>query len=191
MSKNDRLSVYISLLLRHRPEIINMNMDKHGWVLVKDLIDGINRTRKYVVDEALLRAIVENDKKGRYRYNEDGTKIKACQGHSIPWVEPELKYIEPPQFLYHGTTTESHKMIQESGAIRKMSRHAVHMQENPENAWQSALRWKKNPVVLKIAAHEMHTEGIPFGVSDNQVWCTEMVPVKYIVEIITTRDEQS
>ncbi len=84
MSKNDRLSVYISLLLRHRPEIINMNMDKHGWVLVKDLIDGINRTRKYVVDEALLRAIVENDKKGRYRYNEDGTKIKACQGQSIP-----------------------------------------------------------------------------------------------------------
>ena len=40
-----------------------------------------------------------------------------------------------------------------------MSRHAVHMQADEEKAWQSALRWHLKPVVIKIAAKEMHDKG--------------------------------
>ncbi len=188
MAKKDGLSIYISFILRHKPEEAGLHMDRHGWVLVEELIDGINKNGKYKIDAGLLRNIVETDKKGRYRYNEDGTKIKACQGHSIPWVEPELTYQEPPEFVYHGTTTEAFDKIMESGFISKMNRHAVHMQADVEKAWQSALRWKKKPVVLKIAAGQMYEEGFIFGVSDNQVWCTERVPVSFIIEVLEKRD---
>ena len=37
------ISVYLSFLLRHRPETIHLSMDKHGWVLVEDLIEGVNK----------------------------------------------------------------------------------------------------------------------------------------------------
>lgn len=51
-------------------------------------------------------------------------------------------------------------------------------------AWQSAERWHKTPVVLKITASEMAQDGYTFGVTENEVWCTEEVPVKYICDKI-------
>ena len=165
MAKKSGISIYMSFVLRHCPQDINLDMDKHGWVDVEQLITGINN-------------------KGRYRFNEDYTRIKACQGHSIEWVEPELEYKEPPQYLYHGTTTEAYEKIQESGYISKMKRHAVHMQSKKDKAWQSAKRWKKEPLVLQIDAKKMYEDGYVFGVSENEVWVVDKVPVEYIIHEI-------
>lgn len=41
---------------------------------------------------------------------------------------------------------------------------------------------EKNPVVLKIAAAQYAKDGAVFGKTENNVWCTEQIPVKYIVE---------
>lgn len=176
------LSVYLSFLLRHKPQEIGLDMDQHGWVAVEELIAGVNRSGKYELDETLLAQIVAQDSKGRYRFSEDRTRIKACQGHSLDWVEPELEYLTPPAFLYHGTTTVALEKIMQSGGIRKMSRHAVHMQAEAAKAWQSATRWHLTPVVLKIAAGDMSRAGFAFGKTENSVWCTDHVPVGYIVE---------
>lgn len=177
--------MHLCQFLRHRPEKIGLEVDIHGWASVNRLIDGINNEGKYRLDFETLKGIVARDEKGRYRFNEDYTKIKACQGHSIPWVIPEMEYKEPPEYLYHGTTTEALPKIMESGAILKMKRHAVHMQAQKEKAWQSACRWnKKTPVVLKIEARKMHEDGAVFGITENEVWCTETVPKEYIAEEI-------
>lgn len=190
MGKNDKLSIYISLLLRHKPELAGLDMDNHGWVSTEQLIKGINESGKYKITLEQLQEIVEEDflyKKGRYRFKDNGTKIKACQGHSVPGVTPEVEYKEPPEILYHGTTTEALGKIYASGHISKMKRHAVHMQATEEKAWQSALRWKMKPVVVKIDAKKMYEDGIAIGVTDNEVWCTEKVPVKYILDALYTR----
>lgn len=184
-----KLSVYISYLLRHQPEAIGLGMDIHGWVSVAELIEKINAAGRYRITESILAEVVRTDNKGRFRFCEDGTKIKACQGHSVPWVEPELTICQPPEYLYHGTTEESWQKIRESGAIHRMGRHAVHMQAEETKAWQSAKRWHKTPVVLKIHAAAMYADGIVFGVSDNGVWCTKIVPTKYIVEVFQTGKE--
>lgn len=183
MSK-DKLSIYISYILRHNPDEIKIGMSRHGWVRVDELIAGINTKGKYKINLKKLEQIVKADEKGRYKFSEDKLLIKACQGHSIPWVIPELRYCEPPTYLYHGTNTEALEKILHSGHISKMARHAVHMQDTEEPAWKSAFRWHKIPVVLKIAAKDMYRQSIDFGVSDNNVWCTEDVPIKYIAEII-------
>ena len=173
------LSVYISYLLRHQPEVIDLAMDSHGWVLVAELIEKINGAGRYHITESILDEIVR----------EDSMRIKACQGHSISWVEPELAIGQPPEYLYHGTTEENWKKIRESGAIHRMSRHAVHMQAEEVMAWQSAKRWHSTPVVLKIDATAMYTDGMVFGVSDNGVWCVEQVPTRYIVSVLQTEKE--
>ncbi|MBQ3079201.1 MAG: RNA 2'-phosphotransferase [Clostridia bacterium] len=177
-----QLSVYIAYLLRHKPDEIGLEMDKHGWVNASELIEKINSHTGYTVSRGILDEIVSSDKKGRYKYSADGEKIKACQGHSIEWVEPELETAAPPEFLYHGTTLEAYIKINESGAVSKMSRHAVHMQAEAGKAWQSARRWRQKPVVLKIDAGRMAKDGYLFGISDNEVWCTETVPIQYIAE---------
>lgn len=184
MGKQKNISVYISYLLRHHPESIGLDMDQHGWVSVEQLINGINQSGKYHIDIKKLEEIVKNDEKGRYRFNQDHLQIKACQGHSIPWVEPEFKYLKPPVYLYHGTTTTALEKIIKSGAICKMSRHAVHLQADESKAWQSAKRWHLQPVVLKISAKKMYEDGMIFGKTENDVWCVESVPVQYIVEKI-------
>lgn len=181
----EKVSIHLSYLLRHAPEAAHLDMDRHGWVSVAQLIENVNESGEELLSEKLLQEIVSTDNKGRFRFSSDGKRIKACQGHSIPWVEPELEIRTPPEFLYHGTTTEALSDIMKSGAILKMKRHAVHLQADVTKAWQSATRRKnKAPVVLKIAAGEMHRNGVEFSISENEVWFCERVPTTYIAEFI-------
>lgn len=174
---HQKLSIYLSRLLRHAPQEVGLTMDTHGWVEVRELIDAVNERSRYSITREVLEAIVAQDSKGRYRFSPDGKRIKACQGHSIPWVEPELCYTAPPAVLYHGTTLEAWEKIQASGGLSKMKRHAVHMQADMDKARQSAARWRKPAVILVIDAAAMAAVGGAFGVSDNGVWCAEAVPL--------------
>lgn len=199
----NELSKYLCFLLRHKPEQAHLDMDKHGWVSVEQLIANVNRYSKYHLDVYELEKIVAEDEKGRYVFNETYERIKCCQGHTIPWVEPEIEYLKPPAILYHGTTLEALEGILAVGAIKKMKRHAVHLTSDIRKAWESAERWSKTPVVIRIAAREMQRDGYRFGVPDRnrpwgkprisgcitlngrdldegEVWLTEEVPAKYI-----------
>lgn len=179
------VSVYLSYLLRHKPEDLGLNMDGHGWVSVQELIEKVNAGGKYTLSMDGLREIVETDEKGRYRFSGDETRIKACQGHSIPWVVPELDWREPPKYLYHGTTAEAYEKIRASGGISRMNRHAVQLQAAMERSWQSAERWHTGtPVMLQIDAQRMFEDGIAFGVTENEVWCCDAVPIEYVCNVI-------
>lgn len=89
MSKLDKLSIFISLILRHKPDIIGIQLDEHGWANVDELINRINNSGRRI-DMKILEEIVRTDNKQRYSFNDDKTLIRANQGHSIP-VDVELK----------------------------------------------------------------------------------------------------
>ena len=118
-----KTSRFISLILRHKPETIDIALDEHGWANVSELIDGISKTQ--YIDMAMLEKIVATDNKQRYSFNEDKTLIRANQGHSIP-VDVELPETKPPVILYHGTGEKYVKSIDEQGLIPK-SRLYVHL----------------------------------------------------------------
>lgn len=184
------LSVYLCYLLRHHPEELNLNMDKHGYVSISELISKLNDSNYPSIDETVINEIVSTDNKGRYVVK-DG-KIKCCQGHSIPWIEPELTYKEPPTMLYHGTTEEAYQLIMQSGHIDKMCRQAVHCQSNQKAAWASALRWKANvAIVIEINASKMYEDGYKFGEAENGVWYIDEVPTKYINQIFKKAKKQT
>ena len=88
-----RISKYISLILRHKPEVIGIQLDAHGWADVNALLAGISK--KYFIDQDILEEIVRSDSKQRYVFNEDRTRIRASQGHSVQ-VDVELPVAEPP-----------------------------------------------------------------------------------------------
>ena len=95
-----KISKYISLILRHKPEAAGITLDEHGWADVGELIRGIQKTQRFNME--MLEEIVRTDQKQRYSFNDDKTRIRANQGHSIP-VDVELPVTEPPEILWHGT----------------------------------------------------------------------------------------
>ncbi len=76
----------------------------------------------------MLDIIVENYDKQKYEYNEDKTKIRARQGHSIS-VDVDLEEVTPPDVLYHGISCKSVPSILNEG-IKKMSRQYVHLSKD-------------------------------------------------------------
>ena len=171
-------SKFISLILRHKPEVIGITLDDHGWADTKELIEGVNKTHPLTME--MLEEIVRTDEKQRYSFNEDKTRIRANQGHSIP-VDADLTETEPPETLYHGTGEKSVPSIEKQG-LRPMSRLYVHLSKDAATARTVGSRHGK-PVVYIVLAGEMHRDGYPFFLSANGVWLTREVPVRYLQRI--------
>lgn len=176
MSKRE-VSKFIALILRHKPEVIGISLDEHGWANVEELIEGIRKTRDF--DMEMLEEIVRTDNKQRYSFNEDKTLIRANQGHSIP-VDVELEICEPPEFLWHGTGQKYVESIDREGLVPK-NRLYVHLSPDVETAVNVGKRHGK-PFVYRVNAKEMSRDGIVFYKSVNGVWLVKTVPQKYLVK---------
>ena len=175
-NKEKSLSKFISLILRHKPEEVGLKLDEYGYLNTKDLINGIN-SKGYNITMADLEIVVSNDNKQRYSFNEDKTKIRANQGHSVK-VNLELVPIEPPNELYHGTATRFIESILREG-ITKQTRQNVHLSADIQTATKVGERHGKLAILIVDSA-TMHADGYKFYLSDNKVWLTDIVPTKYI-----------
>ena len=140
-----RISKYISLILRHKPEVIGIQLDAHGWADVNALLAGISR--KYPINRDILDEIVGRDEKQRYSFSQDGTKIRANQGHSVQ-VDVELPVTEPPETLYHGTAHRFAASIEVQGLLPQ-SRLYVHLSTDVQTARKVGARHGE-PIVYEI-----------------------------------------
>lgn len=172
------ISKFLSLVLRHKPETIGIELDKEGWADITELIEKSNKYgRKY--DLNILTNIVSTNTKKRFSFNSSQSKIRASQGHSIN-VDLGYSNQEPPDLLYHGTAQNSVDSIIENG-IEKRNRQHVHLSNDLETAIKVGQRHGK-PYVFKIKASLMYKEGYEFFISENMVWLTEQVPSKYLMK---------
>lgn len=170
------ISRFISLILRHKPEEIGITLDEHGWANVNELIEGIEqRYPSFTMHE--LEAIVTQDDKQRYSFNDNKTLIRANQGHSIP-VNVELEESQPPEFLWHGTGVKYEYSIYNSGLLPK-SRLYVHLSSDTKTAVNVGARHGE-VLLLRVDAKKMYQEGFKFYLSKNGVWLTKHVPVEYL-----------
>ena len=174
--KSDKeISKFISLILRHRPDVVGITLDDHGWANVDELIDGVKKTHE--LDRTTLEKIVYEDEKQRYSFSDDRKLIRANQGHSIP-VDVELKEITPPEILYHGTGIKYKESIDDKGLVAK-SRLYVHLSGDVETAKKVGKRHGK-PIIYIVNAAAMSSDGYQFFQSLNGVWLTREVPRKYL-----------
>lgn len=183
MEKHVRISKYLSLILRHKPEVIGITIDKNGWADVDKVIAGISK--KYEFNMEMLREIVDTDEKQRYSFNNTETKIRANQGHSI-YVDVELTQVVLTTPLYHGTGAKYMSQINDEG-LKKMSRLYVHMTDNFEAAVKNGKRHGIS-AVYRIKAGEMSRDGYQFYKSANGVYLTDHVPAEYL-ELIQIGEE--
>lgn len=171
-----RLSKFLSLVLRHRPEEVGLELDREGWVEVSRLLEAFAARGKRLTLEELREVVRSNDKQ-RFAFSPDGLSIRASQGHSVG-VELGYEPAAPPPLLFHGTAERSVAAISERGLL-KGRRHHVHLSEQAETAAAVGRRYGR-PVVLRVASGAMHADGHAFFRAANGVWLTEHVPARYI-----------
>lgn len=171
-----RISKFLSLVLRHEPESIGLELDENGWTGVLSLISKVGR--KFPgFNMATLEEVVAKNNKQRFAFNEDKTRIRANQGHSVK-VDLDYDPVEPPEFLYHGTVGRYIRDIQKTG-LQKMSRHHVHLSKDLETAVVVGTR-RGSAVILTVRAGDMHRDGLKLYVTPNGVWLADSVPPQYI-----------
>lgn len=174
--RKTKISKFLSLVLRHKPEEIGLTLEENGWVEVADLLKACeNYGKPFTFGE--LREVVETNDKNRFAFDETGKKIRANQGHSVA-LEIEFEKRTPPEILYHGTAERNLGEIYANG-LKKMQRHHVHLSAETETARKVGMRYGK-PVILAIRTPAMLAEGYEFFVSANDVWLVEEVPAKFL-----------
>ena len=177
MSKRTKhISKFLSYVLRHNPDKLGITLDTNGWTSVAILLEKIN-VGEYSLSMEELEEVVATNNKKRFAFNEDKTKIRANQGHSIN-VDLALESKVPPNYLYHGTVEKFMPSIREKGLI-KGSRHHVHLSADKETAINVGSRRGK-PIILTIRSGEMQAKDHTFYQSENGVWLTDVVPTEFI-----------
>ena len=145
------ISKFLSLVLRHQPETIGIELDQNGWTDVDTLLKKSN-DYGIKLDNETLKYIVESNSKKRFAFNETFDRIRASQGHS---VQIELGYTsqKPPEILFHGTGEKSVQSILDTG-LQKQNRQQVHLSADIETAIKVGQRHGK-PFVFKVLAEQM------------------------------------
>ncbi len=174
--KDKDISKLLSLVLRHQPEALNIELDQNGWTNVDTLIAKVKERSAEFDFDRLEQLVITSDKQ-RFAFSEDLTKIRANQGHSVQ-VDVQLKPQTPPEFLYHGTVDKFLDGIRAEG-LKKGSRLHVHLSRDLETAAKVGSRRGK-PVILTVRSGEMAAAGHAFYLSENGVWLCDAVPVQFI-----------
>ena len=78
-----KLSKEISYVLRHNPNKYNLNMDENGYVLIAELLNGLNNSKQFkeLITLNDLKEVIKVCDKERFKIDDD--KIKALYGHNI------------------------------------------------------------------------------------------------------------
>lgn len=175
-NSNTKHSKFLSLVLRHKPEEIGITLAPGGWVDVDVLLDSMAKAGRPLTRSKLEEVVRTNEKK-RFSFSEDGTRIRAAQGHSVE-VDMQMASATPPEFLYHGTATRFLDAILQDG-LKPMSRQHVHLSLDYQTAHKVGSRHGK-PVILTVESGRMKTDGHTFYRADNGVWLADQVPPEFL-----------
>jgi putative RNA 2'-phosphotransferase len=167
-------SRFLSYVLRHHPEQIGIVLDTSGWVDIETLL-AASSAHGRVIDRAVLDRLVAGTDKRRFEVRHN--RIRAAQGHSVP-VDLQLPPIVPPASLFHGTVERFLSRILADGLVPKDRSH-VHLSGDVATAATVGAR-RGEPIVLRVAAGEMHAHGHMFMRAANGVWLTAHVPAKWL-----------
>lgn len=171
----------LSWLLRHDSHsFVKGLIDNCGWRSVDEIIN------KYHYTQELLDEIVKTNNKNRYEYNEDKTKIRARQGHSIN-VDVGLTPVTDVDELYHGTSDKFIDSIIKEG-IKPMSRIYVQLSKDIETAITVGKRHGGKTVIIIVDVKRMISDGESIYISNNGIYCTKYVDPKYF-NLIMEKDD--
>lgn len=177
---NNRLGKYLTYILRHKPDHLDLSLSKDGWLNIESIIEKVKQKEKFELKMSKILEEVKNDKKQRFQISNDGKNIRCLQGHSKGLVDIDFKEENPPEILYHGTKSNIRNSLALEG-LQPKNRDFVHLSEDLEVAIQNAERWNTKDIDLYIInTKEMIKDGVKFFKSENNVWLVKEVLPAYL-----------
>lgn len=178
-----QLSKFLSLLLRHKPEILNLNMDKHGFVRLSELLQKIKEKPRWQwVDRKRIEKVLNQDPKRRFEVQtrKNHLYVRATYGHSetLP-ITIHYPSVQPSHPLYHGTQQRKLESIMETG-LQPMSRKYVHLSANVEDALKVANRRKGSTIILKIKAKSFIEQGGTIYKATDRLYLSPRIPPSFL-----------
>lgn len=176
MSKQSK---FLSLVLRHKPDVGNLTLDAEGWASVSSVMAAL-RSRFGQFSRTDLDSLVRDCDKQRFAFDSTKNRIRASQGHSVG-IDLQLEPQSPPEVLYHGTKADNLTSIMNEG-LNSGKRNHVHLSATRETAAIVANRRSGTSIILLVNTKMVDH---PFYRSENGVWLTESVPAEAIgIEVI-------
>lgn len=170
----ERLSRFLTFLLRHKPKDYPLAIDGEGFAPWQDVVD-LAQKRFYDVTERQMRALIAGAEKKRFELC--GDKVRATYGHSFP-VDLGGTAAEPPAELYFGAARDLAESMLRRG-LEPRDRQYVHLSVTAEEAESVARRHDPAPAILVVDAQAAHAEGIRFYES-GPLFLVENVPAKFL-----------
>lgn len=174
--KRDKLSKFMSLILRHKPEQFGVILNQDGFCPTEDLFVAF-QTDKYWKEatyEDILQIVKECPKQRFEIKTTNGQPyIRARYGHSSGNIE--YKETKPPKLLIHGTYENAVDSIFKTG-IQKMARNYVHLSETDEFATLAGSRRGK-VVLLEIDTEKALKKDVKFHYAGHEVWLSTNIPI--------------
>ncbi|MBZ0269491.1 RNA 2'-phosphotransferase, partial [bacterium] len=170
-----RLSKFLSLVLRHRPDEYDLKMDEVGFVDFEMLIDVLV-AEDIVAENAEedVRELVDGSDRRRFEIR-DG-RIRALYGHSSR-IDLNYPADDPPPTLYHGTTAETARRIQREG-LKPAGRALVHLSGTEEEALSVGGRHTESPILIRVDTAKALEEGIGFHQATDLIWLCTALPLE-------------
>lgn len=172
--KRERVSRFLSGLLRHFGHKFGLAIDPNGWASLDDVEKIISK--KFGVGMDAIKLIAKFDRKGRFEIKD--SKIRAKYGHSIDvninWSED----YKTPEKLYHSTHPKNVYSILKEG-LKPMKRKEVHLSSTIQDAIEVGKRYAKNPAILEIDVKALVDNGFEIR-KKGSVYTTDFVPPRFI-----------
>ncbi len=168
-----RLSKFLSLVLRHRPDDYGLSMDEQGFVDFDSLIDVL--VAEDIVAETAeddVMELVEGSE--RRRFQVVGNRIRALYGHSSR-VRLNYPPDDPPDVLWHGTTPEHAAQIRDEG-LSPMGRAYVHLSSTQDEAHAVGGRHTDDPVLVRVDTRAAREQGLTFHRATELIWLCPALP---------------
>ena len=171
----ERLSRFLTFLLRHKPKDYPLAIDREGFAPWRDVVDLVQQ-RFYDVTEGQIRALIAGAEKKRFEIR--GDKVRATYGHSFPVdLGGTATRAAGATLFRRGAGSGTSRCC--AAVSKPRDRQYVHLSVTAEEAESVARRHDPAPAILVIDAQAAHAEGVRFYES-GPLFLAESVPAKFL-----------
>jgi putative RNA 2'-phosphotransferase len=170
----ERISRFLTYLLRHQPKEYPLVFDHRGFVEWRDVLELVQE-RFHDVTERQIESVVSGSEKKRFELVNG--KVRATYGHSFP-VDLGGESAEPPPSLYFGAARDLAQSMLRNG-LKPRDRQYIHLSVTAEEAESVARRHDPAPAIIVVDVRAAQAEGVRFYES-GPLYLTEDVPAKFL-----------
>lgn len=186
-----RLSKTMAFLLRHRPDVGDLEPDDEGWVGLPELCVAVSKLMRTTVSADDVRSIIVESRVRRFEITEE--RVRATRQPQRSGRGPRRHpRCHTPDILYHATTAPQVEQTRRAGVLSAGKDKFVYLSSDESHAWRVAHRLGGGPArVLVVDATRARRHGVRFFRNRrNGLYLSTPVPLHDVLNLQPNYAEQ-